>query len=142
MRVLRNMLMALMALMLCSAFTLKEKKGEGVFLFGIAASFNDSVVYFTPIQRVDSVKLENGFLPKRAQYAYQLKNQIEVAQGKTGTFTGYYRCTNLLGCKVIGGNTGYQDCSIMGGCTVENTTTATAGSSVETINLRAVYTGR
>lgn len=83
MRVLRNMLMALMALMLCSAFTLKEKKGEGVFLFGIAASFNDSVVYFTPIQRVDSVKLENGFLPKRAQYAYQLKNQIEVAQGKS-----------------------------------------------------------
>ena len=80
---LRNMLIALMALMLCSAFTLKEKKGEGVFLFGIAASFNDSVVYFTPIQRVDSVKLENGFLPKRAQYAYQLKNQIEVAQGKS-----------------------------------------------------------
>lgn len=80
---LRNIVMVLMALMLCSAFTLKEKKGEGVFLFGIAASFNDSVVYFTPIQLVDSVKLEKGFLPKRAQYAYQLKNQIEVTQGKS-----------------------------------------------------------
>ena len=77
------------------------------------------------------------------QDLYNLRDcTFEVAQGKTGTFTGYYRCTNLLGCKVIGGNTGYQDCSIMGGCTVENTTTATAGSSVETINLRAVYTGR
>lgn len=81
---LRNIVMVLMALMLCSAFTLKkEKKTEGVFLFGIAASFNDSVVYFTPIQLVDSVKLEKGFLPKRAQYAYQLKNQIEVTQGKS-----------------------------------------------------------
>lgn len=78
----RYILVALMALLICSSFTLKEKKTEGVYLFGIAASFNDSVVYFTPIQHVDSVKLEKGFLPKRAQYAYQLKNQIEYTKNK------------------------------------------------------------
>lgn len=73
---------------------------------------------------------------------YNLRDcTFEVAAEKTGTFTGYYKCTNLLGCKVIRGTTGYQDCSVMGGCTVENTPTATAGSPAEAINLRAVYTG-
>ena len=83
MRLFRYTLVALVALLSCSAFTMKEKKAEGVYLFGVAASFNDSVVYFTPIQRVDSVKLEKGFLPKRAQYAYQLKNQVEYSKNKT-----------------------------------------------------------
>ncbi len=83
MRLFRYTLVALVVLLSCSAFTMKEKKAEGVYLFGVAASFNDSVVYFTPIQRVDSVKLEKGFLPKRAQYAYQLKNQVEYSKNKT-----------------------------------------------------------
>lgn len=82
MKSLRYTLMALMAMLLCSAFTMKEKKSEGVYLFGIAASFNDSVVYFTPIHRVDSVKLEKGFLPQRHAYSYQLKNQIEASKNK------------------------------------------------------------
>lgn len=74
---------------------------------------------------------------------YNLRDcTFEVAAEKTGNFTGYYKCTNLLGCKVIRGTTGYQDCSVMGGCTVENTPTATAGSPAEVINLRAVYTGK
>lgn len=83
MKSFRSTFLVLMALLLCSSFTMKEKRVEGVYLFGIAASFNDSVVYFTPIQRVDSVRLEKGFLPKRAQYAYQLKNQIEYGQNKS-----------------------------------------------------------
>ena len=83
MKQFRLIAMALMAILFCSAFTLKEKKTEGVYLFGIAASFNDSVVYFTPVQLVDSVKLEKSFLPRRSDYAYQLKNQIEQATGKS-----------------------------------------------------------
>ena len=47
-------------------------------LFGIAASFNDSVVYCTEIQVLDSTALDkNGFLPKRDLYSYQLKNYLE-----------------------------------------------------------------
>ena len=42
------------------------------------ASFNDSIVYYTDIQVLDSVELDkNGFLPKRDLYTYQLKNYLE-----------------------------------------------------------------
>ena len=61
---------------LCSAFTMKSHKP--VYAFGIAASFNDSVVYCTEIQVLDSTVLDkNGFLPKRDLYSYQLKNYLE-----------------------------------------------------------------
>ena len=46
------------------------------FLFYFA--FNDSIVYYTDIQVLDSVELDkNGFLPKRDLYTYQLKNYLE-----------------------------------------------------------------
>lgn len=61
---------------LCTAFTMKSHKP--VYAFGVAASFNDSVVYYTEIQVLDSVALDkNGFLPKRDLYSYQLKNHLE-----------------------------------------------------------------
>ena len=65
--------------MVCSAFSFKKGKGEkAVYAFGVAASFNDTVVYFTDIQILDSVKLDKGgFLPKRDLYTYQLKNYLE-----------------------------------------------------------------
>ena len=65
--------------MVCSAFSFKKAKGEkAVYAFGVAASFNDTVVYFTAIQPLDSVELDkNGFLPKRDLYTYQLKNYLE-----------------------------------------------------------------
>lgn len=57
---------------LCTAFTMKSHKP--VYAFGVAASFNDSVVYCTEIQVLDSTALDkNGFLPKRDLYSYQLK---------------------------------------------------------------------
>ena len=62
---------------LCSAFTMKDKE-KAVYAFGVAASFNDSIVYYTDIQVLDSVELDkNGFLPKRDLYTYQLKNYLE-----------------------------------------------------------------
>ena len=61
---------------LCTAFTMKSHKP--VYAFGVAASFNDSVVYCTEIQVLDSTALDkNGFLPKRDLYSYQLKNYLE-----------------------------------------------------------------
>ncbi len=38
---------------LCSAFTMKDKE-KAVYAFGVAASFNDSIVYYTDIQVLDS----------------------------------------------------------------------------------------
>ena len=61
-----------------------DKGGDKpVYVFGVGASFKDSVVYFTEVQLVDSVALDkNGFLPEREMYAYQLKNYLEYQKGK------------------------------------------------------------
>lgn len=65
-----------------SAFTLKDKE-KLVHAFGVAVSFKDSVVYYTEIQVLDSVKLnKTDFLPKRESYTYQLKNYLEYTLNK------------------------------------------------------------
>ena len=67
---------------LCSAFTMKGGH-KPVYAFGVAASFNDTVVYYTEIQQLDSVSLDkNNFLPRREMYSYQLKNYLEYDLNK------------------------------------------------------------
>ncbi len=67
---------------ICSAFTMKSKD-KPVYAFGVAASFSDTVVYYTDIQLLDSVSLKNnGFLPQRDLYSYQLKNHVEYELNK------------------------------------------------------------
>ena len=68
---------------ICSAFSIK-KKGEKkpVYVFGVSASFTDTIVYYTNVQLLDSVHLDNnGFLPHRELYSYQLKNYLEYNAG-------------------------------------------------------------
>ena len=81
MKYVRILFAVALVFMVCSAFSLKkgkEGKGKAVYAFGVAASFNDTVVYFTDIQVLDSIKLDKGgFLPKRDLYTYQLKNYLE-----------------------------------------------------------------
>lgn len=49
----------------------------------MAASFADTVVYYTPIQLLDSVQLtKNNFLPRREMYSYQMKNYLEYTLKK------------------------------------------------------------
>lgn len=51
---------------------------SSVYIFGIAMSFNDSVLYMTPVQMLDSVYLtNNNFLYSRENYSYQLKNYVK-----------------------------------------------------------------
>lgn len=56
----------------------KNRFVDKIYAFGIAASFNDSVVYFTDVQQVDSVWLENktNFLVDRSSYSYQLRDYL------------------------------------------------------------------
>lgn len=69
--------------LVCSAFTMKKGGDKPVYVFGIAASFNDTVVYYTSVQMVDSVALDHhGFLPRREQFSYQMKNYLEYTMGK------------------------------------------------------------
>lgn len=79
MKYVRILFAVALVFMVCSAFSFKKgNKEKAVYAFGIAASFSDTVVYFTDIQLLDSVKLDkNGFLPKRELYTYQLKNYLE-----------------------------------------------------------------
>ncbi len=80
MKYIRIFLAVSLIFSVCSAFSLKAKdknKEKTVYAFGVAVSFNDTVVYYTAIQKLDSVELKKGFLPKRELYTYQLKNYLE-----------------------------------------------------------------
>ena len=82
MKYIRMILVAAVSVVLFSAFTMKGGD-KPVYVFGVGASFKDSVVYFTEVQLVDSVVLDkSGFLPEREMYAYQLKNYLEYQKGK------------------------------------------------------------
>lgn len=63
---------------LCTASSLKKKdEPKVVYAFGVAASFTDTLVYYTEIQVLDSAQLsKEGFLMKRDLYSYQLKNYL------------------------------------------------------------------
>lgn len=62
----------------------KNKRVPKVYVFGVAASFNDSTIYFTDVQEIDSVWIndKNNFLLNRSDYSYQLKNYLE-SQGQS-----------------------------------------------------------
>lgn len=51
-----------------------------VYVFGLSASFTDSLVYFTDIQTLDSawVEKKTGFLQDRDQYSYQLRDYLST----------------------------------------------------------------
>ena len=51
---------------------------EKVYMFGFAASFNDTIVHFTEIQPLDSVYLDSktDFLLGREQYSNALRNYL------------------------------------------------------------------
>ena len=56
----------------------KGKIVPEMYIFGFSASFKDSVVYFTEINKIDSAWIDSktGFLLGRDNYAYQLKNYL------------------------------------------------------------------
>lgn len=72
-------LIAFFLLGLAHSVSAKGYKIAKVYMFGFAASFNDSTVYFTDIQSLD-VYIEDSrphFLVNRDDYAYQMKNYLQ-----------------------------------------------------------------
>ncbi len=67
------------ALVLASLTTFAANKPAKVYMFGFAASFNDSTVCFTNIQEVDSAYIDSKtkFLYSRENYSYQLRDYLE-----------------------------------------------------------------
>ena len=77
MRLIKHLTLAL-ALMAFGSTNVQAQnvKVPHAYMFGFVASFNDSTVYFTNIQTVDSVWVtsKKQFLNPRNQYSYQLRN--------------------------------------------------------------------
>ena len=68
----------------CDAKSKKNKGNYGAYVYGLASSFNDSIVYITDIQRLDSAWIDNkGFLYGREEYSLQLRSHfIEDGKGQ------------------------------------------------------------
>ncbi|MBR1400546.1 MAG: hypothetical protein IJ604_04325 [Prevotella sp.] len=49
-----------------------------IYIFGFSASFNDSIIYFTEIQELDSAWIDDktNFLLERNNYSYQLRDYL------------------------------------------------------------------
>lgn len=94
MKIIKLLCFALIASVVVPALAKKpkDKNKYGVYMVGASASFTDSLVYFTDIQRVDSAALgEKGLLQGRAQYSTQLKDFLEEnGKGKNRTCFVYY----------------------------------------------------
>lgn len=86
MRYFKVITFAVVLFTVCSAFSFPFFKAPShkVFGFGIAASFKDTVVYFTEIQELDSAIVDSkGFLKSRPAYSQQLKSYLEDEQKLT-----------------------------------------------------------
>ena len=72
---------SIVAALLMSLTVSAKNEMKRVYMFGIAASFNDSTVYFTAVQEVDSAwiysKNKSKFLVSRENYSYQLRDYLE-----------------------------------------------------------------
>lgn len=73
--VIAVLLLTASASLTTSAKTIQVPKA---YMFGFVASFNDSIVYFTDIQTVDSVWVSSkkSLLAGRNQYSYQLRDHF------------------------------------------------------------------
>ena len=70
------MLVAVMALGMGIQTSAKKVQVPKMYIFGFAASFNDTIVHFTNVQEVDSAWIEkkNDFLQMRELYSYQMRD--------------------------------------------------------------------
>jgi len=76
---LSKLVFAALAATLVLSLTVQAKNEvKKAYIFGFASSFNDSTVYFTDIQELDSAWFtgKNKFLVSRENYSYQLRDYL------------------------------------------------------------------
>lgn len=90
---IRTLLALAMLLMPSLMFALQ--KPEQLYIYGFATSFNDSTVYITEIQQLDSafVDSKTGFLYSRDNYSYQLRNYLKENGCATPTCVTFFAKT-------------------------------------------------
>lgn len=83
-RITFSTLLAMLMLLAANTFDVQAKRVvvPEMYMFGMAASFNDTIVYFTEIQRVDSAWIDKktGFLQSRDLYSLQLRTYLSQAK--------------------------------------------------------------
>lgn len=93
---MRKSLFILLFVLIAAVGVAREKKDSNkvkevpVYILGASLSFSDSIVYFTEIQKLDNVVLENGFLPHRQYYAYELKDYMSFEENIPGRISVVY----------------------------------------------------
>lgn len=83
MKILRilGVIMLVFSTFMVDGVSAKSKKVPNVYIFGFSASFKDSVVYVTEVQKLDSAWIDSKskFLLARENYSDQLKNYLNEA---------------------------------------------------------------
>lgn len=76
-------IVAVVALAIPEGILAKKVQLPKMYVFGMAASFNDTIVYFTNVQQIDSVWVEskNHFMLNRDIYSQQLRNHLKNNEG-------------------------------------------------------------
>lgn len=70
-------ILLLTLLMTVAGANAKHNQVQRLYIFGMAASFTDTIVYFTPVQEVDSAWVnKKDFLLGREEYSYQLRDYL------------------------------------------------------------------
>lgn len=84
MKLSRLALVSAAATLLLSLSVSAKQEMKKAYIFGFASSFNDSTVYFTDIQEIDSAwfTTKNKFLVNRESYSAQLRDYLS-AQGES-----------------------------------------------------------
>ena len=79
MRINKKILVSIMALMVFAISLQAKGEMKTIYMYGFAASFNDSTVYFTDVHRVDSAWIDSKtkFLMSRENYSAQLSSYLE-----------------------------------------------------------------
>lgn len=78
MKLSKVVLVTVAATLLLSLTIQAKNEMKKAYIFGFASSFNDSIVYFTDIQEIDSAWFtsKNKFLVSRDNYSYQLRDYL------------------------------------------------------------------
>lgn len=76
----KHILIFMLALLMATAGVSAKKKSQvqKIYIFGLSASFTDTIVHFTNIQEVDSAWMSKSknMLRGREQYSYQLRDYL------------------------------------------------------------------
>lgn len=94
---MKKILLLSLAMALCLIVGAKKDKGvepTTVYMYGLSASFNDSIVYLTDVQKVDSAYFIKGkFLGGLSEYTSQMNQYFSGKDGDRRTNAVFFKTT-------------------------------------------------